>query len=181
MIQMMIQNGETGDTTEKVNLLPTAQDVDGTIYNGTGYKANTYLSSSSGNASSSTGKYATGFIQLPEVDPTTLTVGEKGKVVISFDNINASENSDVRIALYSEDKTSRYLMKLGTSQFDNVEGSLSNNGNVFEHIDANGNIIALDITEMIRYAYYISDGFMARWFRISFPVELTSSSGIYIN
>lgn len=174
-------NDETGDTTEKVNLLPTAQDVDGTIYNGTGYKANTYLSSSSGNASSSTGKYATGFIQLPEVDPTTIPVGEKGKVVISFDNINVLDNSDVRIALYPEDKTSRYLMKLGTSQFDNVEGNLSSNGNVFEHIDANGNITALDITEMIRYAYYISDGFMPRWFRISFPVELTSSSGIYVN
>lgn len=47
----------------RVNQLPLATDTDGTIYNGTGYKPNTRLNSS-GNPTTQSGIYATGFIPV---------------------------------------------------------------------------------------------------------------------
>lgn len=82
----------------KVNLLPSATDTDGTIYNGTGYKANTRLNSS-GATASATGYSATGFIPV--------TAGQKvtfENMVIDADNSVSGYNMQY-LAFYDSTKT----------------------------------------------------------------------------
>lgn len=66
----------------RVNLLPLATDTDGTIYNGTGYKANTRLNSA-GNATAATGYSATGFIPV--------TAGKK----VTFENMTIDADNSI--------------------------------------------------------------------------------------
>lgn len=172
---------DDNDDVIAVNLLPIAEDLDGSIYNGVGFKADTYLSSTSGNASASTGKYATGFMSLPDVDPSAIERFGKGHVIVYFENIEMSQDGDIRIAMYPEDKTSRFGMKLGNNNFVDINGTMTVNGDVYKQVDDSGNIIALDISEMIRYYSQISNSFVPKWFRISSSTVLTTESGIYIN
>jgi len=95
----------TGDVTitamaskPRINLLPSATDTDGTIYNGTGYKADTRLNSA-GNPTVATGYYATGFIPV--------TAGQKvtfENMVIDADNSISGYNMQY-LSFYDSSKT----------------------------------------------------------------------------
>ena len=75
------------------NQLPIATDTDGTIYNGVGYKGDSYISS--GNIGTKTGYYATGFIPVKAGD------------TLYFKNCQIqAEQSYHRFAFYKADKTS---------------------------------------------------------------------------
>lgn len=82
----------------RVNLLPSATDTDGTIYNDTGYKPNTRLNSA-GNPTAATGYYTTGFIPL--------TAGQKvtfENMVIDADNSVSGYNMQY-LSFYDSSKT----------------------------------------------------------------------------
>ena len=163
------------------DVLATAEDTDGSVYNGVGYKGDTYLSSSSGKASTSAGKYTTGFISLPDIDPTTISACTSGRIVLTFENISMPESADTRLALYAEDKTT-FVMSLSSNKFTNISGSIANTyGHAYKHVDASGNIIALDITEMFRYCYAKSDSFLPKYVRFSTGGAISNSSKIYLN
>lgn len=87
-------------TTEVVsytNQLPISTDANGNIYNGKGYKEDTYLSS--GNDGTRTGIYASGFIPLPEVADNT-------KAIYYCKNVGMQTGqSNHRLTIYNADKT----------------------------------------------------------------------------
>lgn len=76
------------------NQLLISTGTDGAIYNGKGYKENTYLSS--GNESSRTGSYTTGFIPCTTNDVVRMKN-------VTFDN-DASDSGYHRIMFYDKDK-----------------------------------------------------------------------------
>ena len=163
------------------DVLATAEDTDGTVYNGVGYKGDTYLSSSTGKPSTSAGKYTIGFIKLPDIDPTTISACTPGRIVLTFENISMPESADTRLALYAADKTTSD-MSLSSNRFTNINSSLANTyGHVYKHVDASGNITALDITELYRYCYAKSDSFLPKYVRFSTGGAISSSSKIYLN
>lgn len=82
----------------KVNQLPTSVDTDGTIYNGTGYKANTRLNSS-GTVSTQSGYYTTGFMPVEEGD-----LIEFVNITLDADNSISGYNYQY-IAFYDSTKT----------------------------------------------------------------------------
>lgn len=84
----------TGNRLESAytNVLPSATDTDGTVYNGKGYKANTYISS--GTASTKSGYYTSGFIPCTVSD------------TLYFKNVTFPNNDNYqRIAAYDANKT----------------------------------------------------------------------------
>ena len=75
------------------NLLPTLTDVDGSIYNGVGYKDNTLLNYSTGNETTNNNYYAFGFIPM------------KGTDVLRMQNTGILKNSSTIVLYYDENKT----------------------------------------------------------------------------
>ena len=78
------------------NQISISIDTDGSVYNGVGYKANTYISSSTGAVSSRTGIGATGFIPI-----------KKGDVIRFKDvgfNFSSANKANNRIATYDANK-----------------------------------------------------------------------------
>lgn len=88
-------------TTEVItytNQLPISTDASGAVYNGKGFKENTYLSS--GNEGSKTGIYTTGFIPC--------TVGD----TLYFENVGLQSGQDAhRIAFYDSAKAYKMIFK----------------------------------------------------------------------
>ena len=80
-----------------INLIPISTDADGNVYNGKGYKENTYLSS--GNDGIKTGIYATGFIPCGTYRSYTVRLKN-----VNFDKDHA-DKSYHRIAVYDANKT----------------------------------------------------------------------------
>lgn len=78
------------------NQISISIDTDGSVYNGVGYKANTYISSSTGAVSSRTGIGATGFIPIKEGDVIRLK-----DVGFNYSSANKANN---RIATYDANK-----------------------------------------------------------------------------
>lgn len=109
-------------TTTYTNLLPTSTDTDGTIYNGTGFKADTYLSS--GIPGTRTGVYTSGFIPIDGVQ------------TIYFKNCGIGQNqSNHRIAFYDETKTLVPSSQANTTQLaamSSVTMIWGDNGNLSE-------------------------------------------------
>lgn len=114
-------------TTEVVaytNLLPISTDADGAIYNGVGYKADTYLSS--GVDGTKTGIYASGYIQG--------VANEYGNYFFYLKNVGMQTGQDShRVALYDGTKT--YITTVKTTV----------TGNPFTYGD-DGNIAQLMFT-----------------------------------
>lgn len=94
---------------EYTNLLPTAVGTDGTVYNGTGYKASTKLNSS-GADTSANGMCVTGFIPCVVGD----VIRMKG---INYNNTSSNYTSH-RIAFYDKDKTYIVLLQGNSSTSD---------------------------------------------------------------
>jgi hypothetical protein len=109
-------------TVAYTNLLPTSTDTDGTIYNGTGFKADTYLSS--GIPGTRTGVYTSGFIPIDGVQ------------TVYFKNCGIGQNqSNHRIALYDETKTFIANSQANTTQLATISGVTmvwNDNGNLSE-------------------------------------------------
>lgn len=90
------------------NLVPTSIASDGSIYNGTGYKENYRLSSSSGNDSTGTNGIITGFIKVKAGD--VVRIASKGDIINW-----AISNATNCIHYYNSSKsTVGYLMGKGT-------------------------------------------------------------------
>ena len=86
------------------NVLPTATDTDGSIYNGKGWKENTYISG--GNAATKNGTYTSGFIAA-EVGDT-----------LYFKNVGIKNSQDGhRVAFYNSDKSYIILTKTNNTGF----------------------------------------------------------------
>lgn len=81
--------GSGGGYTDQV---PVSTDADGSVFNGTGYQNDSYISSSTGGVSSQAGYVVTGFIPYAEGD------------VIRFKGAIWGEDSYSRIAFYDADK-----------------------------------------------------------------------------
>lgn len=81
--------GSGGGYTDQV---PVSTDADGSVFNGTGYQNDSYISSSTGGVSSQAGYVVTGFIPYAEGD------------VIRFKGAIWGEGSYSRIAFYDADK-----------------------------------------------------------------------------
>ena len=78
------------------NQISISIDTDGSVYNGVGYKADTYISSSTGAVSSRTGIGATGFIPIKEGDVIRFK-----DVGFNYSSANKANN---RIATYDANK-----------------------------------------------------------------------------
>ena len=95
-------------TYKYTNLVPLSIASDGSIYNGTGYKENYRLSSSSGNESTGTNGIITGFIKVTASD--VIRIASKGDI------INWPFNNATNCIHYynSSKSTVGYLMGKGT-------------------------------------------------------------------
>lgn len=84
------------NTISYINQLPISTDASGAIYNGKGYKEDTYLSS--GNEGSRTGVYCTGFIPVK--------TNQYGTGIFYLKNVGMTNNqSNHRLCVYNADKT----------------------------------------------------------------------------
>lgn len=103
-------------TTEVVsytNQLPISTDASGNVYNGKGYKENTYISS--GNDGSKNGTFASGFI--PAV----------GNQLMYFENVEILKDQDGhRFAFYDASKTYLNLTKTNNASFPGFTWDVDN-------------------------------------------------------
>lgn len=92
------------ESASYTNLLPTSTGTDGSIYNGKGYKENTYLSS--GNEATKNGTYTSGYIACKPND------------VLYFKNVGMQTGQDGhRVMLYDPTKTYVSGVKTSTTAF----------------------------------------------------------------
>jgi len=151
------------------NLLPQAIDTDGSIYNGIGYRADTYLSS--GVPSARTGVFTTGFIPIP-TEPTS---SDLGQIVICLSNMNGlPTDGNCRIAFYDQDMT--FIVQATTGAMEEEGGTTDSK--IIRYLDENGYIKSLDIS---RYANYLINnmGNTPKWFRLCWT-NISSESIITI-
>lgn len=140
---------EGGTVANFTNQLPISTDTDGSIYNGKGYKENTYFSS--GAEGTRDGVNATGFIPFGTGSSQTVL----GEQVIRLANTKATAISNTRFVLYSADKTFITAI-LGTKLGDGV---LVSGVNMPYETDENGYITYVDLTQAT--AYYNSPALAA--------------------
>lgn len=158
------------------NLLPTSVDTDGSVYNGKGFKENTYLSSGALLPQTRTGVYTTGYMPLPDVSIDT----DIGDVVVYVSNMRGlGTDSNCRIGLYSEDKTTKFVVK-NVSRFK-TEANYEDSEPI-KYVDSDGYVTAMDISLFLRYlTHQSSSGTWApKWFRLCWT-EMTEASIITIN
>lgn len=114
---------KSNSTTSYTNQIPISTDADGSVYNGVGYKADSYLSSSGGSVSSKTGYYTTGFIPANYGD------------VLRFANIiSTSNDAYCRMNFYDSSKNHVANLKCNSGGFGSP---------VF---DSNGNLSQITIS-----------------------------------
>ena len=134
------------------NWIPNSVDASGNIYNGNGFKANTYINN--GNEGTSNGKYATGYIPCK--------IGD----VIRFKNMTFTATNASRITFFDEDK--KYISQCNGNSSYNMDTK-------FQGVkDSDGNYIQLNIVAVAG----ITAG--AQWIRIHCP-SITTDSIITIN
>jgi hypothetical protein len=80
------------------NQIPISTDIDGNIYNGTGYKKGVYLSSSNGNETSRSASYTTGFIPCEGNAKSTIRLKNVG-----FSTTSSTTGYE-RVAIYDSNK-----------------------------------------------------------------------------
>ena len=106
--------------TSYTNQLPISTDTDGTVYNGIGYKADSYLSS--GNVGTKSGYYATGFIPVKAGD------------TIYFKNCGIqAEQSYHRFCFYKANKTYHTILNTTSNQLGaqtNIAVTYGDDGNM---------------------------------------------------
>jgi len=119
------------------NQLPISTDTDGSIYNGVGYKADSYISS--GNVSTKSGYYTTGFIPVSPGD------------TLYFENCGfGNQNSYNRIAFYDSSKS-----YLSSRQFSPANAA---NANITFNLDADGYVESAVVGDV----FYMADVAYAR-------------------
>lgn len=124
------------------NQLPIATDMDGSVYNGAGYKTDTYLSD--GNPSSRSGSVTTGFIPVPDLATDYLG----GKVVIYFRNTELAITTDTRLAYYTADKT--YLGQQSATNWG-ILGAEGHDNRPGYTLGSDGYLQELDISDTCWY------------------------------
>lgn len=98
---------EQGGTVGYTNLVPTSIDIDGSIYNGVGYKEN-YRLSSSGNETSQTGACITGYIPF-----------KHGQVIRTVGSTGSASEGGMYIGFYNssfEKVTVSYISAIATEE-----------------------------------------------------------------
>lgn len=103
------------------NQIPISTDTDGSVYNGVGYREG-YRLSSSGELSSTSGMYVTGFIPAVNTDDVYL------KNVTH--NRNASDASTQRIAFYDASKT--FMFVVGAQSYAAIGKIHDSDGNLIQ-------------------------------------------------
>lgn len=122
---------DSGDTTTYTNQIAISTDTDGSIYNGKGYKEDSYLSS--GNVGTKTGYAATGFIPVKPGD------------VLRFKNVGFLTSDDYsRLCCYKEDHTG-----ISTTKGTNI---MSGWGDSYVTLDdANNEVVQIKIPLTTNY------------------------------
>lgn len=124
------------------NQIPTSTDTDGSVYNGTGYKKDTCLSTS-GADSAKTGYVATGFIPIPDIS----TDYNGGHIILRLKNTEADAGAYTRICFYDSSKT--YLGLLyGTNL---AEGNQTSANKDTYNKGSDGYLAVIDISDYIWY------------------------------
>ena len=124
------------------NQLPLSTDTDDSVYNGTGYKTDTYLSS--GNVATKSGYVTTGFIPVPD----TATDYNGGHTVIRFQNTELDSSAYTRICFYDSNKA-----YLGLSYASNMTQGEQTTENKDTYLMGNdGYIKSIDVSD---YCYYL--------------------------
>ena len=120
------------------NQIPNSTGTSGTIYNGIGYKTDTYISG--GADGTRTGVVATGFIPIG----TGSSMTALGEQVIRIEGAKLTEVSNTRFHFYDSEKTYINSVILGTDWANN---SFVSGISVPHEVDANGYITYLDVTQ----------------------------------
>lgn len=145
------------------NQIPISTDASGAVYNGTGYKASTKISSSDGTDSSGS-SVAVGYIPIEEAE------GEydaRGEWVLHLKNIAVAPAVDgnTRIAIYAADKS--FITVVGNSAFVSAENDTGSGVPVYT-VGDDGYLSTIDITGW-RYNQQNTTGKIAAFFRICAP------------
>ncbi len=128
----------TLDTSGITNKLPYATDMDGNIYNGIGYKANTRISTSSGSIQDRDEApwYATGFIPVTATDFVQLQ-----NCIMKDDDVNDKYG---RVSIYFADANKNYISGAGASDLVGYDTTT---------IDSDGNITSFRVWSNPSIAY----------------------------
>lgn len=123
------------------NQLPIATDTDGRVYDGDGYKTDTYLSS--GTPATRSGIVTTGFIPVPDVNGADL-----GQTVLYFADGGLDNSADTRMASYGADKS--YIGNIYGNKIVTVNDPAAG-GECIGVFDSDGKLVSLDISEYCHY------------------------------
>lgn len=148
----------TPQATEYINQIPISTDADGSIYNGVGFKTDTYLSA--GNVGTRAGYVTTGFIPIPEAPTSAL-----GQCVLYFKNLAPDlTDSSNRMALYTLDKTHVATKDLtNTTDTEPVDTAL-----IYRTVDSTGALASLDLSVFNYYLARDDASKMPRYIRLGF-------------
>ena len=155
------------------NQLPISTDTDGSVYNGTGYKNDTYFSGA--NVSGRTGVVTTGFIPIGYGTSSE----QRGLQVIYLKDINAiPTNTNVRLNFYTANKTF-----LGQLSITSASSSANDPGGYTSTytLGADGKITQIDVTGTTAYYYAFNNAKKeTAYFRICSP-GIDANSIITVN
>ncbi len=155
------------------NLIPLSTDTDGSIYNGIGYKEDTYLSE--GTPGYRAGVYTTGFMPIPcEITAPTL-----GQFVIRLYNMNGlPTDGNCRIAFYAEDMS--LIAQKGTTQMrlDSDSQENENYSKIVMYPNDSGYIERIDPCRYLFYLWNTNIG-IPRFFRVCWT-NLSADSAIVL-
>lgn len=147
-----------------INQIPISTDADGSIYNGVGYKENTYLSS--GNDGTRSGIETVGFIPFD-------TSADEFVIYLSGVTCAASD-ANCRICFYNPDKT--YIQQFTFAQFDTNGYNIP----ILYETDDNGNVVKIDCTDMILDQFKDHQGKTVGFFRLC-ATQIDGNSIITLN
>ena len=147
------------------NQIPISTDVDGSIYNNTGYKKGVYLSSSNGSETSRSNSYTTGFIPCEGNAKSTIRLKNVG-----FSTSSSSTGYE-RVAIYDSNKQFLTMFNSASTavahnpvidddgtwisfQIRSKTGDIDTSGNLFIRISASylGDDSIITVNEEIKYA-----------------------------
>lgn len=152
------------------NLIPESVDTDGSIYNGKGFKEDTYISGAT--IATRSGVELTGFMPVN----VTTNSGTLGQVIVYFGNMReVGTNTNCRISFFGE--TKNYLNQ--NNNFNQmVDESAYTGTQVIKYVDADGYVTHIDITAPVNYMQ--KQGTPVKWIRIC-HTNMTEDSIITIN
>ena len=155
------------------NLIPTSVDTDGSIYNGKGFKENTYLSG--GTASTRSGVVCTGFMPVDVVVSGT----QLGQAVVYLGNMKElGTNTNCRISFFGGSKDYLNMQSIFSNMKTESEAAGSSQADTVKYTDADGYVTHIDISQVLNYQQNISKP--VKWIRIC-HTKITADSIITIN